>query len=105
VNDRRGTAWSSRVEGIDISGKTGTAQVVGRKSNDATRDEDADLPDHLKAHAWFISYAPSDDPKIAVAVIVEHGEHGSSTAAPIARELIKTYLSTDEPGRKMMAGN
>ncbi|MFC1811787.1 penicillin-binding protein 2 [Thermodesulfobacteriota bacterium] len=105
VNDRRGTAWSSRVEGIDISGKTGTAQVVRRKSNDATRDEDADLPDQLKSHAWFISYAPSADPKIAVAVIVEHGEHGSSTAAPIARELIKTYLSTDEPGRKMMAEN
>jgi len=36
---------------------------------------------------------------------VEHGEHGSSTAAPIARELIKTYLSTDDPGRKMVAGN
>ena len=105
VNDSRGTAWSSRVEGIDMSGKTGTAQVVGRKSNDATREEDADLPDQHKAHAWFISYAPSNDPKIAVAVIVEHGEHGSSTAAPIAKELIRTYLSTDEPGRKMMAGN
>jgi len=94
VNDRRGTAWSSRVEGIDISGKTGTAQIVRRKSNDTTRDEDADLPDRFKAHAWFISYAPSDDPKIAVSVIVEHGEHGSSTAAPI-----------DASGRKMMAGN
>jgi len=105
VNDRRGTAWSSRVEGIDISGKTGTAQIVRRKSNDTTRDEDADLPDRFKAHAWFISYAPSDDPKIAVSVIVEHGEHGSSTAAPIARELIMTYLSTDASGRKMMAGN
>ena len=56
---------------------------------------------HLKPHAWFVAYAPSDDPQIAVVVIIEHGEHGSSTAAPIARELIKTYLTNDKPGKKL----
>jgi penicillin-binding protein 2 len=50
------------------------------------------LATHLKSHAWFLAYAPEVNPRIAVAVIVEHGEHGSSTAAPIAQELIKTYL-------------
>jgi penicillin-binding protein 2 len=44
----------------------------------------------------FIAYAPSDDPKIAVSVMVEHGGHGSSGAAPIAREIIKTYFGQDE---------
>jgi penicillin-binding protein 2 len=90
VNGRKGTATIARIDGIAISGKTGTAQVVGRQ-----QDEDSDEEDrayHLKPHAWFVAFAPSDEPKIAVVVIVEHGEHGSTTAAPIARELIKTYL-------------
>jgi penicillin-binding protein 2 len=90
VNVRKGTATIARIDGIDISGKTGTAQVVGRKQNE-TFDEQA-VASHLKPHAWFVAFAPSDEPKIAVAVIVEHGGHGSSTAAPIARELIRTYL-------------
>ena len=92
VNGRKGTARIARIDGIAVSGKTGTAQVVGRQ-----QDEDSDEEDrayHLKPHAWFVAFAPSDEPKIAVVVIVEHGEHGSSTAAPIARELIRTYLSS-----------
>jgi len=81
-------------DGIDVSGKTGTVQLVKRK--DDADESETDIPDHLKAHAWFVSYAPSVDPKIAVAVMVEHGEHGSSAAAPIARDIIKTYLKKDE---------
>ena len=46
-------------------------------------------------HAWFVAYAPANHPRISVVVIVEHGEHGSSAAAPIAREMIKTYLSEE----------
>ncbi len=90
VNVRKGTATIARIDGIDISGKTGTAQVVSRVGNN-TSDEQA-VASHLKPHAWFVAFAPSNEPKIAVAVIVEHGGHGSSTAAPIARELIRTYL-------------
>ena len=48
-----------------------------------------------KAHAWFVAYAPSENPQIAVAVIVERGEHGSTAAAPIAKEIIKAYLSDE----------
>jgi penicillin-binding protein 2 len=90
VNGERGTAKGARFLDVPISGKTGTAQVVSRKEDS---EEDPDLiPDHLKAHAWFIGIAPTDRPEIALAVIVEHGEHGSGAAAPIAREMIKTYL-------------
>ena len=94
VNNPKGTAWIARVEGLDISGKTGTAQVVGRSKERGLSEEE--LSHRLKSHAWFVAYAPSDDPKIAVSVIVEHGGHGSSAAAPIAREIIKTYFGQDE---------
>ncbi len=93
VNKNYGTAWIARPGGgIEVSGKTGTAQVVGRKKGD---DEKKRAPQHLRPHAWFVSYAPSSDPKIAISVIIEHGEHGSSAAAPIARELIKCYLNPE----------
>ena len=90
VNAEKGTARIARIDGIDISGKTGTAQVVGRKEDE--KPDEQVVASHLKPHAWFVAFAPSEDPKIAVSVIVEHGEHGASTAAPIARELIRTYL-------------
>ena len=79
---------------IEFSGKTGTAEVVSRKAGDTEKKEN--IPDHLKPHAWFIAFAPSESPKIAIAVVVEHGEHGSGAAAPVARELIKTYLANRE---------
>ena len=95
VNGEHGTARGSRLADIAISGKTGTSQVVSRKKDDP-RPED-ERPAHLRPHAWFVAYAPSDAPKIAIAVLVEHGEHGSGAAAPIAREMIKTYLRKDWP--------
>jgi len=101
VNYDKGTARGARIHGIDVSGKTGTAQVISRKEDeDETKEE---LPDHLKPHAWFVAYAPSENPEIAVAVIVEHGEHGSGTAAPVAREMIKTYLRGDKYKKQLVA--
>lgn len=94
VQGQRGTARIVRIKGVDVSGKTGTAQVYSRKKND-TSDE-KNRADHLKPHAWFMAYAPSENPEIAVAVIVEHGEHGSSAAGPVAREMIRTYLGKGE---------
>ncbi len=102
VNTDKGTAKGARLFGLQVSGKTGTAQVIGRKEGE---EEDADLPDHLKPHAWFVAYAPSDDPGIAVAVVVENGEHGSSAAAPIAREMIKAYLLKDQMRRLILANS
>ena len=90
VNGENGTARGSRLVDIDMSGKTGTSQVISRREDETLPEED--MPAHLRAHAWFVAYAPSSEPQIAVAVVIEHGEHGSGTAAPIAREMIKTYL-------------
>lgn len=106
VNNRKGTAWIAHVDGLDISGKTGTSQVVGRSKEHGLSEEE--LAHELKSHAWFVAFAPSEDPKIAVSVIVEHGGHGSSAAAPIAREVIKTYFGYNEnakPGKVKVAGN
>ena len=90
VNGENGTARGSHLADIDMSGKTGTSQVISSKEDETLAEED--IPIHQRAHAWFVAYAPSEQPTIAVAVVVEHGEHGSGAAAPIAREMIKTYL-------------
>jgi penicillin-binding protein 2 len=99
VNGENGTARGSRLADIAISGKTGTSQVISRKEDEALAEED--IPIHLRAHAWFVAYAPSDQPTIAVAVVVEHGEHGSGAAAPIAKEMIKTYLRQPPVGSQV----
>jgi penicillin-binding protein 2 len=95
VNNPKGTAWrAAHIEGIDISGKTGTSQIVGRSSErNVSKKEPSN---QFEPHAWFVAYAPSDNPKIAVSVIIEHGGHGSSAAAPIAKEIIETYLGHPE---------
>lgn len=96
----RGTARRIRLKGIDIAGKTGTAQVFSRKAGE--KFDNKKLARTLQDHAWFVAYAPADNPKIAVAVIVEHGESGSGTAAPVAGELIKAYLGTPEPAMAVL---
>lgn len=92
VRDLRGTARRA-IGDIDytMAGKTGTAQVVGIKQDEKY---DASKLAKLKLdHALFIAYAPIENPRIAVAVIVENGEHGSSTAAPVARDVISAYFN------------
>ena len=101
VNTRKGTARGIKLKKYPISGKTGTAQLVSRKSRAGETVKEEDLSDYHKSHAWFVAYAPSEAPRIAVAVIVEHGEHGSTAAAPIAKELIKAYLEKQD--RKNLA--
>ncbi len=101
VNGEHGTARRIRMKDISISGKTGTSQVVSRKDDDELPEDQR--PVHLRPHAWFVAYAPSDDPKIAVAVVVEHGEHGSGAAAPISKEIIKTYLRGHRSGSNLLA--
>jgi penicillin-binding protein 2 len=98
VNGERGTASRARLKDIEVAGKTGTSQVVGRKEGG-----DDYLPPHLRPHAWFVAYAPAGSPRIAVAVLIENGEHGSSAAGPIAREMVKTYLRATTGGPKAAA--
>jgi len=73
-----------------MAGKSGTAQVFSLGQNEkyvASR-----VSERLRDHAWFIAFAPADQPKIAVAVLVENGGHGGSAAAPIARRIFDAYL-------------
>lgn len=89
VVNGKGTAKIARLDEIEICGKTGTSQVVSRKKNEIVNEKNRAR--HLKPHAWFVAYAACGESLIAVSVLVEHGEHGSSTASPIAREIIKHY--------------
>jgi penicillin-binding protein 2 len=92
VHSNRGTAKSiSGGINYQIAGKTGTAQVINIKQNASYNEHQIDFKQ--RDHALFISFAPADNPKIAVVVIAENGGHGGSVAAPIAAKVIKQYLS------------
>ena len=77
----------------ELAGKSGTVQVFSI-GQDETYEED-EVAEHLRDHALFISFAPIDKPRIAVAVIVENGRSGSRTAAPIARAIMDRYLAVN----------
>ena len=91
VNGVRGTGKRSRLKNIIVSGKTGTVQVVRMKSNEELEKEN-EVPYKYRDHAWFVAFAPYEKPEIAVAVLVEHGGHGGTTAAPIAKKVFKKYF-------------
>ncbi len=78
-----------------FAGKTGTAQVVAIKQNE--KYDESKVAERHRDHAWFIAYAPAENPKIAVAVLVENGGHGGSTAGPIARIAFDYYLLGKRP--------
>jgi penicillin-binding protein 2 len=91
VHSPHGTAKGINKDiSYQIAGKTGTAQVLGIKQNAKYNENSIDFK--FRDHALFISFAPANDPKIAVAVIVENGGHGGSVAAPIAGQVIKQFL-------------
>jgi peptidoglycan glycosyltransferase len=75
----QGTGTAAQIDGVRVAGKTGTAEVEGGEPQ-----------------AWFICFAPAEDPRIAVAVIVEHGGEGGRTAAPIARKVMETALKAHQ---------
>lgn len=80
VNEKSGTAYGSRIENVHMSGKTGTAQTTPVQGKD------------LGDHAWFIAFAPSEDPAVAISVLVEYGGHGSSQAAPVAKAISESLF-------------
>jgi penicillin-binding protein 2 len=87
----RGTARAVGVGApYEMAGKSGTAQVVSIAQDDEYDEEQ--LEERLRDHALFVSFAPFDDPQIAVAVIVENGSSGSGVAAPIAKAVMDQYL-------------
>jgi len=86
----RGTGKKAQVKGIEVAGKTGTSQVVtlGKERIKASK-----LPRNQRDHAWFVAYAPTEDPQIAVVTLVEHAEGGGgAVAAPIAQQVMETFF-------------
>jgi penicillin-binding protein 2 len=88
VNEVGGTAYTRRLEGVSVAGKTGTAQV----SHHVVRGEEAEKVWYFnREHAWFAGYSPARAPEVAVVALVEHGGAGGKHAAPIAFEVVKAY--------------
>lgn len=88
VNEAGGTAYTRRLEGVSVAGKTGTAQV----SHHVVRGEEAEKVWYFnREHAWFAGYSPARSPEVAVVALVEHGGAGGKHAAPIAFEVVKAY--------------
>ena len=86
VNEPRGTGGMARLYEVKVAGKTGSSQVV------KLRDSKGDIPYRFRDHALFVAFAPYDKPEVAVAVIIEHGEHGGSAAAPVAGRVLRAYF-------------
>jgi penicillin-binding protein 2 len=101
VNEENGTGWSLKREARDVSGKTGTAQVVAMPKDG--KEEEKEIPYKIRDHALFVCYAPRNTPEIAVLVVVEHGGHGGSTAAPIARRIVDGYFDLKKYDAGLMA--
>ena len=95
IHDPHGTGWAMRrlPGGVEAAGKTGTAQVVAL-AKDPPRD-DEEIPIEQRDHAWFVTYVPAEQPRLVVAVLVEHGGHGGSAAAPIARKVVEAFLRSE----------
>jgi penicillin-binding protein 2 len=94
VNEPGGTGGMARLNDVRVAGKTGSAQVV------KLRDSRRATPYQYRDHALFVAFAPYDKPEIAVAVVVEHGEHGGSAAAPIAGRILRAYFDGKKPVQK-----
>jgi penicillin-binding protein 2 len=86
VNEPHGTGGMARLSEVKVAGKTGSSQVV------KLRDSKGGTPYQFRDHALFVAFAPYEKPEIAVAVIVEHGEHGGSAAAPVAGRVLRAYF-------------
>jgi penicillin-binding protein 2 len=82
-----GTGGRAKSSLVTIGGKTGTAQTAALRTG-----PEKDIPKKFRDHAWFVAFAPVEKPTIAVAVLAEHMGHGGSAAAPLAKELIETYV-------------
>jgi len=104
VNEPHGTGWACALKEVKVAGKTGTAQVIRMAPNFRKGDMDR-MPAKFRDHAWFVAYAPFEDPKISVAVLVEHGGFGAAAAVPIAKKVIEKYFSLESPSKMAGAWN
>jgi len=99
VNEPGGTGAKARQYDVKVAGKTGSSQVVKmRNGKNSSKYE-------FRDHAIFVAFAPFEKPEIAVSVVVEHGEHGGSAAAPIAGKILRAYFDSKKPPRKPTSGS
>jgi len=89
VRGRGGTGGAARSNMISVAGKTGTAQVVEMKAAYLKSEQ---LSYFNRDHAWFVAYAPVENPQVAIVVLVEHGGHGGEAAAPMAKKVFEKYI-------------
>lgn len=94
VQEPFGTGRAAQVRGIPVAGKTGTAQVVRLAEDEDEGRDPEEVPYEFRDHAWFVGYAPAEEPEVLVVVLVEHGGHGGSTAAPLAREVLEEFFES-----------
>jgi penicillin-binding protein 2 len=85
-----GSGWRARLRRVEVCGKTGSAQVVSKARLAASPDDPSILP-----HGWFVAFAPAEEPRIALAVLVEHGGSGNGAAAPVARSILARYFGLE----------
>lgn len=96
VQGDRGTARSIRIPGVEMAGKTGTAQVLGFAASDIYSKCEY-RPLHQRHHGWFVAFAPADNPEITVAALAEHSCHGNPGAAPIVKDIMLAYFQKHHP--------
>jgi len=104
VNEPHGTGWACVLKEAKAAGKTGTAQVI-KMAQDFKKGDMERMPLKFRDHAWFVAYAPFEDPIIAVVVLVEHGGYGGAAAAPIAKRVIEKYLALEQIAPSKMANS
>ena len=91
VNELRGTGTKATVKGLHVAGKTGTAQVINLEIEE-NFGEESNIPHKFRDHAWFVAIAPAERPRLALAILIEHGGHGGSAAAPVAKDMFEAYF-------------
>ncbi len=101
-NGPHGTARWLKVPGVEMSGKTGTVQLFSLSADQIFADCKS-RPIKQRHHGWYVTYAPSEDPEIVVAVLAEHACSGSGGAGPIARDIVKSYMEKYHPEKLVVA--
>lgn len=96
VNERSGTGAGARLEDVVVAGKTGTAQVIRQSADQDSEASQQKLPKHLRDHAWFVAFAPYEEPSIAIVVFIENAGRGGAHYAGVAKRLIRAHLGLDK---------
>lgn len=97
VNADFGTATTSRIEGITVAGKTGTAEFCDKEHYNPEKEDCLDEEDLRPSHAWYVAFAPYENPEIAVVTFVYNGGEGSATAIPVTKTILEAYFREIRP--------